>query len=405
MASSLSRPGEAPLVLGRVCRAWRLIAFSTPELWSRFEFTVEDLSPSKKVLVEDWFARSGARLLSLGIHISRPTNSINDWHHIFELSHTRWKNVTFYLEQADKMQFFAFKFPFHQLQTLEMVVLDSRFSPRYAVYLDFFDDAPMLREVRIMDDGWGAYALKLHWHQVTSLRMINCGSGRILEVLRQCPNLLDFGCVLGEDMFMFPVPPHPRPVQLTQLHILAISVQDDFLVADHLVLPVLDALAVDSDVFEHEFEPEWYESLISLLSRSRCPLRILTIKCADWALPELAPCILLAPGLVKLDINGPLGRDTVRQLTFQPMGNNQASSFLLPKLEKLSFDCGRKAGHRACLDMICSRWNHELWRQGNNGISRLRCVHLRFTQELPEPAIISQVDELRAEGLDITLHE
>ncbi|KAJ7462567.1 hypothetical protein FB451DRAFT_1267000 [Mycena latifolia] len=60
-------PSVAPLLLTRICRDWRALAFSTPALWdtiSQIEFGVH---PRAEAVVETWFSRAGTRPLSLTI--------------------------------------------------------------------------------------------------------------------------------------------------------------------------------------------------------------------------------------------------------------------------------------------------------------------------------------------------
>jgi hypothetical protein len=360
---------------------------------------MEDLSASKKAILEDWFARSGALPLTLVIQV-QPTKSIDEWHHIFKSSCTRWRRVVFFMLRADVGQLFAFKLPFHQLRSVKMVLPDSSF-PLHNVDLDVFDNAPMLRRISIVDNELRRCSVKLPWHQVIHFRSDNCGEVGILEILRQCPNLL--ACELREVRCQEPLP--SSPLQLPQLRDFAFVVQErsgDCVIVDSLVLPALETLTVDMNHNMFVFTI-WYEALIGLLSRSRCPLRILKITGVQRNIPHsaLPRCISLAPGLVELDINYPLGKDFVSQLTTRPAGNDQTSSFLLSKLERLSFDCGRQPDHRACVDMIRSRWNLENTCHGDNEVSRLRYVRLHFKHEPPEPEIISQVEELQAEGLNI----
>ncbi|KAJ6476847.1 hypothetical protein C8R45DRAFT_1008037, partial [Mycena sanguinolenta] len=60
-------PSTAPLLLTRICRDWRVLAFSTPALWdtiSEIDFSVQ---PQTEAFVETWFSRAGTRPLSLVI--------------------------------------------------------------------------------------------------------------------------------------------------------------------------------------------------------------------------------------------------------------------------------------------------------------------------------------------------
>jgi hypothetical protein len=378
--ASLSRSEAAPLVLGSVCRVWRSIAFSTPKLWSRFQFVIEDLSPSQMTRVKDWFARSGACSLELGIHI-RSTKYISDWHHILESTYTRWKDVILFSRKADIQQLSAFSLPFHILRTLLVLFLDNRSA---VSSLDLFTNAPMLCKVSISNNGSPPGVLKLPWHQITTLHLTRCSEDGILGILAQCPNVKV--CGLREVTFT-PLPPsRPRPVLMPQLCKFNIAVDNINSVVDHLVLPALDTLNVE--MIHQEHADNFYESLISLFSRSCCPLRILGITHADWVIPGLTPSVLLPPDVVTFKTNSPLSTDNVRELTPQHLGIDEASSFLLPKLETLSLDGGSKTNYPGCVDVTRSRWTLDLGRYRDSGNPRLQSIVLLFSRgfERPEPA-------------------
>ncbi|KAJ7879305.1 hypothetical protein B0H14DRAFT_2341527, partial [Mycena olivaceomarginata] len=56
----------APLLLGRICRMWRNIAYANPMLWASLELTVWGRN-ALKFRVEDWLRRTGGAPLSLSL--------------------------------------------------------------------------------------------------------------------------------------------------------------------------------------------------------------------------------------------------------------------------------------------------------------------------------------------------
>jgi hypothetical protein len=54
-----------PLVIGRVCRAWRDVAWSIPRLWSSLSLQLDGRTALDCVLLEEWISRSGVLPLSI----------------------------------------------------------------------------------------------------------------------------------------------------------------------------------------------------------------------------------------------------------------------------------------------------------------------------------------------------
>jgi hypothetical protein len=70
---------ETPVLLGRVCRGWRKIAYATPELWASIhlvappvDFSESAISPGdiRLMAMEEWLARSAVCPLSISIWVS-----------------------------------------------------------------------------------------------------------------------------------------------------------------------------------------------------------------------------------------------------------------------------------------------------------------------------------------------
>ncbi|KAJ6512822.1 hypothetical protein C8R45DRAFT_961478 [Mycena sanguinolenta] len=209
---ALIDPTEAPLVLGRICRHWRSLVYSTPMLWRSIHIPSPDylqtppniLSRLEKI-VNEWLERSAACSLSV---------SINDWNRVFP-------------QKLDKNPLVLQLLPFcRRLQ--HVTYTGDAVSLRPLLQLGS-EDLPLLQTLR-MDFAWGGpdsmdafqiptlqdvelcmaasvdpHSLPLQWSQLTRLRLEckSTGNGSegglhidgAFDVLGRCPNLVE--CVLG----------------------------------------------------------------------------------------------------------------------------------------------------------------------------------------------------------------
>jgi hypothetical protein len=78
--NAVMHASETPVLLGRVCRGWRKIAYATPELWASIhlvappvDFSESAISPGdiRLMAMEEWLARSAVCPLSISIWVSR----------------------------------------------------------------------------------------------------------------------------------------------------------------------------------------------------------------------------------------------------------------------------------------------------------------------------------------------
>ncbi|KAF7364846.1 hypothetical protein MVEN_00354900 [Mycena venus] len=85
---ALMDPAEAPLLLGRICRHWRRVAYSTPMLWSSIHIPSPDLHHHSvnlllrmERIVEAWLERSAACPLSVSVSdLNVPVESNTEIH-------------------------------------------------------------------------------------------------------------------------------------------------------------------------------------------------------------------------------------------------------------------------------------------------------------------------------------
>ncbi|KIM47387.1 hypothetical protein M413DRAFT_439067 [Hebeloma cylindrosporum] len=102
---------DAPYLFGAVCRGWRQLARSTPQLWSRLAFSLPHPMESKKMetvphLILDWLELSGGLPLSLQVssHASHShglaTNGLSSIINVLNQHSGRWRDIVFSLPPA-----------------------------------------------------------------------------------------------------------------------------------------------------------------------------------------------------------------------------------------------------------------------------------------------------------------
>ncbi|KAJ7353566.1 hypothetical protein DFH08DRAFT_857106 [Mycena albidolilacea] len=197
---------EAPLVLCRICSAWRTIALLTPRLWASLHVPVGYIvrQEARKPAVIEWLQRSAACPISLSVAVGE------GWHDPSSVSvllaslanfSARWRHVEFlHLSPQIVAQFarirprelISFKFTgaISSLRTLDMIQV-----PTLRVVTLHH------RGVQYMDDF--VLAMPLCWEQLTHLTL-GCNTeykavriGIIVVILDRCTRLVSFRVSLG----------------------------------------------------------------------------------------------------------------------------------------------------------------------------------------------------------------
>ncbi|KAJ7892824.1 hypothetical protein B0H14DRAFT_958778 [Mycena olivaceomarginata] len=207
---------EAPLLLGRICSAWRTIALSTPRLWASLHAPLDYIleKESRKLAVIEWLQRSGAAPISLSVcpdRGSRSLSSLSAWSEVLSLfkllaaeSATRWCHL-------DLMNFIDGQ---DQLAEISTPALESlKFSGRVSLLRNFdIAKVPSLRAIALHSTDWYEHIdefileMPLGWSRLAHLTLVCCQDGQhsgislrnVIVLLGRCPHLISFQVSLLE---------------------------------------------------------------------------------------------------------------------------------------------------------------------------------------------------------------
>jgi hypothetical protein len=387
-----------PLVLGKVCSAWRCIAWSTPRLWNTISLRRPQYSNVHIELLRQWLERSAQ--CPLYIHITYPgfhngltqvkTTPLWQIVHLVSSFTERWGQLD--LDFSDPILFekFCSISGQHDLSILSSlsIKLGKTMDPHH--FIKPLRHAPELRSLRLS----GAASLKsliLPIHQLTRVWLGYTPLNECLDLLRDNPQLAHctFDCIeRGSNTQNLS---HVSTDQLESLDLYLGDRRAASDLFDYMTIPSLRDLAIHTYVFK--FRPS---SFISFTERSACVLQRLSLSSATMSEKEFVDCLRGIPSLVELDIqymtvtSGERAEGTSRAL------NVDISGDLLPNLRKLR--CTTQFIYLpGWLDMLLSRWNPLQ-------PSQLQFVALlSSTRDIPDAITLAGFRKLVAEGMDISL--
>lgn len=400
----------------QVCRYWRGIAFSMPQLWSTIFLDL--YKPNYKgsmALAKLCLSRSGdlpltiilrarideiiytkemREMIHLSVVILLP--HCNRWQDL-EICHITWPMVEWIVAAAWK------NLPC--LQSLSIYPAPGRYWETLSLR-ETFELAPKLRTLNL---GYNITLrhLRLPWGQLTNLVAVG-STDEYHKYLTEMPNLTNLNARLSD---RWPsLIPHPV-IQLSHLTKLNVFARETRAFFDYFTLPTLRELRCNEigDRVVSSLAGRTHSPLVSLLSRSSCPLLILTIHRAhDLCANDLTQILELTPELEELHLGSNHGIMTTNVMSRCTFRDSEASC-LVPRLRHLdiSRDGVFDFDEGGFVDMIESRWRHGSYAaQARNGtentITRIQTVQLRLNKSFGE-LNLARCRLLWTEGLDLQL--
>lgn len=388
------RLDKSPCRLAGTCRRWRIIAHSTPRLWSCIALVLRPKHVKPDVeFTKIWLDRSVASPLSICLESDGAFKSdLQPLMELFASCCHRWRNVRVCLPSNMTRRLSSVKDHLMALQWL-FIVTQNELLP-----LEMFSVAPQLRHL-FFDETVSSPSFIVPWSQLQSCVMASsCSAQTYLDILSLTSNIENFSLDLSTATHNHP----PRSVHLQSLRSLKFKAQrglDAAVFLDALDLPSLCNLSYIN--LSPEYNP--CPHLPSLLSR--CALKSLTFQThltfdAPDGRNDMLEILLQTPQLVDLNIiNG--GSGCLSHEFLASFVNGLPGSVdIIPLLETLTLHVNpyqRGFDMSLFIDGLESRMNMQ------NGVI-LKSVDITLiiyneNQELP--IFLARLRQLQNSGLDL----
>ncbi|CAA7267191.1 unnamed protein product [Cyclocybe aegerita] len=301
---------EEPWVVSQVSRRWRLVALSTPTIWSAFPAFRESLDKDKRYYsrLQTALGRSGAVPLNVSFYLfGIPEREVWKMADLFTPHSHRFNDLCI-SSNLHALQLFSSRMTghLHALKSLALYFSHTQepYRPPVSLPITSFLEVPSLRELTLgiwtrpqtTAQSW----IALPWHQLRRLTL-SCAAllpSSIISILRQTVALER--CVLQYwhcDYTLSMEIPHFNSLSLIELHIGSEmrGVVEPFLCS--LTFPSLRKLSISAhDVVD-------LQCLADFISRSSCSLTFLDLAWEGFS-GDLKTLLSLVPCLTDLRIPG-----------------------------------------------------------------------------------------------------
>lgn len=412
---------EAPVLLGRICSAWRHISLTTPQLWSSIHIVVpnhRDKTRRRAQGVQTWLAQAGLLPLSISIIDSNgPEDQNRDATLLVKCLipfSRRWNQIDLRLPQS-AFEAIATILP-EEIPLLESISIQSSLVVRSSVTRGKMRilQGPLLRSVSFRHFLADPRMLVVNWYQLTDLHLeagdpwaseLRISTRTALDILALCPKLVS--CILlVHSCWPDPFTPPPVPIILPDLQ--TIQVLETYEVHlheffDHIIAPRL--CDIDIPGTKSPSQLHFHVPFISFLQSHPHDIRTLRLGTASLSPEALVECLRITPSLTHLVLNAdnrqewgnhqnPLNDGLLSCLT--PTQDNQLD-YLCPNLQHLEISHGH-ISDKALLTLIQERAKFE-----HKGTAKLGRVDATVFREL-KIDLLAELQPLRDAGLTISLH-
>ncbi|KXN91037.1 hypothetical protein AN958_03104 [Leucoagaricus sp. SymC.cos] len=296
---TFTSPAHAPLLLCHVCRHWRDIALSSPNLWATLSVIVRlGVAIPASDLATAWLSRSGALPLNLALYQQNESSAncaaAARILEIFEERASQWGSVRFELSGPHPTRAgVAGGRAGPSLRDFRLYTSNDYSEEDEEGLFSVFNHAPHLRSLHTSRiprlDISGHSSIPVPWTQFTHLSLDYLPAvGTALHILHMCPSLES--CNMKVDTARGSVLCHT--LQLPKLHTLSINLGFESLACflDHLVLPHLFRLTVfvRGPLEQYRWAQEQFDAF---LTRSTCHIHRLEIHDTGMTSSEFASCL------------------------------------------------------------------------------------------------------------------
>ena len=323
---------EAPLLLGRICRSWRDIAYGTGDLWSAIRIIVAPINRStvKLTALKDWLSRSAGYPLHIFMQTNDPAVDISSFLDVLIPLSPRWERMTLVVPNTECFQHLersfseGFNRPLPLLSSFELIEKPSDGPPWYTRFsgnllrspFRFLNQSPNIRQISIHLSSTARYhsllsnsvaanvsELDLDYHH-----MFNYDLGQLLTFLSSFQLLRKLQIRACFTKFASPTST-PQLLHFPQLEYLSVVMSPfqaksnpsyNYTFLNHIVTPSLLHLTLHDVLFVKDVAV----SLTDLFSRSSCSLETLSLRLTDASrgldLSPLTSCLRYSPSLTKL---------------------------------------------------------------------------------------------------------
>lgn len=404
-------------LVGLICRKWRSVALSTPQLWATIAW--RDTCTVTVDHLDSWLLKSGSCPLTIKVPYWGPGERIIS---LLLSSSRRWERL-----YINSPSLFSLRDTIEvlDLAALKQVVVTCEQEVPERIDLSF-QNAPQLQSATIHTDL--RLLPELPWNQLTVLECCEISSDILtldfMHNLRQCCNLFCLRLLIGQNPFGIIRDVDLEPFAIPHLTDLELETSfDPTLVLNHLILPSLHRICIrrnhrfanlvlrlhDSNPF-----PAFLPSLTAMLKRSSSQLTHLTLHNFSSSKAEMIEFFASTPFLKEIDFrcgspDDEQGHDIDELLEVVHIDSIGSDGVpLLPRLESISLMGTLFFEEDKMVQMIESRCDLRLASAGSGRtrLKRVRCICDWFPVDMDYSDSLRVLKAvfgcLRDDGVDIT---